>query len=564
MPTPRELLRLVTIRQRQRSVRLMLWMVLALVAMIAAYSIAFHYLMALEGRSFSWPSGLYWALTTMTTLGYGDITFESDIGMLFSVFVLVSGVLLFLMLLPFCIIQFIFAPWLNQREAARTPRRVRDDLTGHLVLTRMDAVTQTVIARARRANIPHVVIVEDAKHAGSLQDEGYQVMVGPLDSPRTYRNAGIDRAVMLATTQPDTTNTNITFTVRQLASDIRVVATADRKASVDVLSLAGADHVIQLGSTLGTAMASRVLGTTGRTRIVGNFGQTRIAEAGVRGTSLVALTVEQARLEMSCGVRLLALVERGNLQVPHPHTVIDEHTTLILAGTLEELEQYDERFAVACEDESPVLILGGGRVGRAAAEEFINRGVPYTIIERLPERIPSHLNVVHGDAAELDNLQAAGLGNASTVLVTTHEDDMNVYLTLYCRRLQPDIQIVARATHERNVSTLYRAGADGVLSYATIGAITIWNDLHAGHRIVIAEGVELFLVPVPSTLAGHAFHDTNVRAQTGCHIVAITDNDAVILDDTETIPADPTAKLMIMADRHAERQFREHYLKKYP
>lgn len=150
------------------------------------------------------------------------------------------------------------------------------------------------------------------------------------------------------------------------------------------------------------------------------------------------------------------------------------------------------------------------------------------------------------------------------MLVTTHEDDMNVYLTLYCRRLQPDIQIVARATHERNVSTLYRAGADGVLSYATIGAITIWNDLHAGHRIVIAEGVELFLVPVPSTLAGHAFHDTNVRAQTGCHIVAITDNDAVILDDTETIPADPTAKLMIMADRHAERQFREHYLKKYP
>lgn len=564
MPTLRALLRRVAIRQRQSNVRLVLWMLLALFGMVATYSALFHYVMALEGRSFSWPSGVYWALTTMTTLGYGDITFESDSGKIFSVIVLVSGVLLFLMLLPFCIIQFIFAPWLDRREAARTPRRVRDDLSGHIVFTRMDAVTQTVIARARRAKRPHVVIVEDAQRAAALHDEGYNVMVGALDSPRTYRNAGIDRAVMLASTQPDTTNTNIAFTARQLATDIIVVATADRQASVDVLELAGADRVIQLGSTLGTAMASRVLGTTGRTHIVGHFGQTLIAEAGVWATSLVGLRLEEARLEMSCGVHLLALVERGNLEVPTPDTVIGERVTLILAGTQEELEQYDERFAVAYEDESPVLILGGGRVGRAAAEEFTNRGVPYTIIERLPERTPSNLNVVQGDAAELENLQAAGLDTASTVLVTPHEDDMNVYLTLYCRRLQPEIQIVARATHERNVSTLYRAGADGVLSYATIGAITIWNDLHAGHRIVIAEGVELFLVPVPSSLGGHVVHDTNVHARTGCHIVAVTDPDGAVLDDTRTIPADPRARLMILADRHAERQFRDHYLKKNP
>jgi len=66
MPTPRELLRLVTIRQRQRNIRLVLWMLLALIGMVSVYSAGFHYLMALEGRSFSWPSGVYWALTTMT------------------------------------------------------------------------------------------------------------------------------------------------------------------------------------------------------------------------------------------------------------------------------------------------------------------------------------------------------------------------------------------------------------------------------------------------------------------------------------------------------------------
>ena len=53
------------------------------------------------------------------------------------------------------------------------------------------------------------------------------------------------------------------------------------------------------------------------------------------------------------------------------------------------------------------------------------------------------------------------------MLVTTHDDDINVYLTLYCRRLGPDLQIISRANLDRNVSTLHRAGADAVLSYAT-------------------------------------------------------------------------------------------------
>ena len=36
------------------------------------------------------------------------------------------------------------------------------------------------------------------------------------------------------------------------------------------------------------------------------------------------------------------------------------------------------------------------------------------------------------------------------VVITTHDDDVNVYLTLYCRRLRGDIQIISRATLERN------------------------------------------------------------------------------------------------------------------
>jgi hypothetical protein len=60
----------------------------------------------------------------MSTLGFGDITFRSDAGRAFSAAVLMSGALFILVLLPFAFIQFVFTPWMESREAARTPRKL--------------------------------------------------------------------------------------------------------------------------------------------------------------------------------------------------------------------------------------------------------------------------------------------------------------------------------------------------------------------------------------------------------------------------------------------------------
>lgn len=84
-----------------------------LLFMICLYSILFHYIMEYEGRKFSWLTGVYWTLVTMSTLGFGDITFTTDLGKGFSVIVLLSGIIFLLMMLPFTFIQFIYAPWLD-------------------------------------------------------------------------------------------------------------------------------------------------------------------------------------------------------------------------------------------------------------------------------------------------------------------------------------------------------------------------------------------------------------------------------------------------------------------
>jgi len=108
--------------------------------------------------------------------------------------------------------------------------------------------------------------------------------------------------------------------------------------------------------------------------------------------------------------------------------------------------------------------------------------------------------------------------------VTTHEDDMNVYLTLYCRRLRPDVQIISRATLDRNISTLHRAGADAVLSYASLGATAIWNASGKHRTVVLAEGLEVFRLPMPRSMAGHSLMQCAVSRETGCYVVATARN----------------------------------------
>src|SRR5690625_2241018 len=120
----------------RRNLHLLSKFLLLLAGMVALYSVLFHVLMSWEGQTgHSWLSGVYWALMTMSTLGYGDITFHSDLGRIYSVVVLISGVVFLLILLPFTFIEFFYAPWLEAQRQSRVPRRVPGNTAGHVVLT---------------------------------------------------------------------------------------------------------------------------------------------------------------------------------------------------------------------------------------------------------------------------------------------------------------------------------------------------------------------------------------------------------------------------------------------
>jgi voltage-gated potassium channel len=544
--------------QARRSARILGWMLGIFVVIVFAYSVLFHEIMAHEGQQYSWVTAAYWTIVTMSTLGYGDVAFESDLGRAFSVVVLLSGSVFILVLLPFTFIQFVFLPWMESSQRARAPRKVDDDVEGHVIFTGTGPIESALIERLDRAAIPHVTLVAEVEEALRLHDEGGRVMVGELDDPDTYRRAGVARSTMVATTRADTTNTNVAFTVREIQPEGLIVATANSEASVDVLHLAGCDHVFRLGDMLGTALARRVLTPDGRSQVIGDFEELLIAEAATPA-ALAGKTLAQTMIRQRTGLTVGGLWHRGTLLVARPNTVMEPGSIVVLAGSAEQLATYDELFADQAQEHGRVVIIGGGRVGRAVGRYLADHDIDHCIVEQQAERVRDPARYVVGDAASLDVLKQAGIDESTAVVITTHDDDMNVYLTNYCRRLRPELQIIARARLDRNISTLHRAGADSVLSYASTGANALWNLLTADNTLQLAEGLDVFRVPIPKELAGKTLAGAQIRESTGCTVVALADESTFRPNPLadEVLPAD--ADLVLIGDGASEHRFLTRY-----
>lgn len=547
-------------RSSRRNLKILGQYLLLLVAMITVYSVLFHYLMAWEGRQYSWITGVYWTLTVMSTLGFGDITFHTDLGLVFSIVVLLSGTLLLLVLLPFTFIQFFYAPWMEAQEAARAPRQIPAETTGHVVLTHYGPVDAALIKKLSQYQYPYVVLVPEVSRALQLHDLDLNVVVGDLDDPDTYRRLLIDKAALLATTQNDVVNTNVAITVREVSTEVPIVATAADVASVDILELAGCTRVLQLASMMGKSLARRVIGQDTKTHVIGQFDDLLIAEAGVSGTPLVGRRLREIGLRDHVNVTVAGVWERGRFEAATAETMINPSTVLVLAGTRSQLDDYDALFCIYRSSEHPVIILGGGRVGTATADGLGSQGVDYRIVEKATDLMTVDEKWILGDAADLETLKQAGIMESPSVVITTHDDAVNVYLTLYCRRLREDIQIISRSTLERNIDTLHRAGADFVISEASMGANAIFNLLHRSDVLLLAEGLDVFKVPVPASLAGKTLANSSLRKETGCSVIAIdTRNGAQVNPHPgATLPAN--GELILIGSVESERRFLDRYL----
>ena len=531
-----------------------------LVAVIALYAVLFQVIMVqVEGQSHSWITAVYWTLVTMTTLGFGDVVFSSDVGRLFTIFVLGSGVVLLLVVLPFTFIRFFYAPWLEAQVRLRAPRRVPSSVRGHVIISRYDEIGSVLIERLRPEGIPHYVVEPDPAAAAHLFNQGIAVVTGELDSRTTYDGLQVGQARLLLANREDTTNTNITLTVREVSRDVPIVGVVEHEDSIDILELSGCNHVLPLKVRLGEYLANRVSAGLGTADIIGTFEGLQIAEFSARNTPLAGLTVRETRLRERTGLNIVGVWHRGRLTPALPQSPIASESILVVAGTPAQLTALDSLLETTPHSEAPVMVIGAGTVGSAATRALKRKGVPVHVLERDPraqERLMGVADRVFvGDANDREALRKAGLEDAPSVLLTTNDDAVNVYLAVYCRRLKPDLRIVSRITHDRNLEAIHRAGADFVLSYSSLGAEAVMSLLEGHELVILGEGVDLFSMRLPRSLENKTLAETGIGSRTGLSVVAVRQDGQLVTTLRASMRMEAGAQLIMLGNVRQRRAF---------
>jgi voltage-gated potassium channel len=555
---PSQLAYLTTDREARANLRALAAYFAFLAVLVGLYAVLFHVIkLRVEHEQHSWVTGLYWTLVVMTTLGFGDITFTSDIGRLFSILVLLSGVVFLLVMLPFLFIRLFYAPWLEARLRLLAPREVQRHMSGHVIFAEHDVIAAGVIERLNTSHIPYVVLERDPGRAGQLLGEGISVIAGESDNRVTYERAAAPRARMVLANCEDTVNTNITLTVREIASDLPVIALAEEEESIEILELSGATSVLPLKHQLAEYLANRVDIGRPEAHVVGEFRGLQLAELPARDTPFVGTTVRDTRLRQQTGLSVVGFWERGKLQPAFPQTTIEPGSVIVLTGTAGQIATLNAMLPNADGLSPPVLVIGAGKVGQAAARALKRKGSRVHAVDRT-ERALAPLDgqidsVFVGDAADRRVLERAGILDARSVLLTTNDDAMNVYLAVYCRRLNANLRIVSRITHERNLEAIHRAGADFVLSYTTLGIEAVMSLLRGYPPVLLGEGVELFALPVPPSLAGRPLQESGIGSRTGLSVVALQHGTELTtpLTSETVLPADAELVMLGSDDQRA-------------
>ncbi len=317
----------------------------ALSAVIAIGTVGYHFL---EGWSYF--DGFYMVVTTLTTVGYGEVHPLSFQGRVFTIFVLISGVTLVLLTiggLTHALLESELQSFFGRR---RMDRQI-SHLSGHYILCGAGRVGRSVARELASKGAAFVVIDQnEAKFAQC--DPGWLTMNGDATKEETLRLARIDTAGgLVAAATTDATNLYVVLTARTLNPKLRIIARASEEDAAKHLRTAGADSVVSPYHFAGQRIAYTFL----RPNVINfldsatiNLGMDlEIDEFNVSASSrLAGQALGTSGIRQQSGVIILAIKRDGKMHFnPSPEDCLEAGDSLIAMGHTDGLKMLGQNAA---------------------------------------------------------------------------------------------------------------------------------------------------------------------------------------------------------------------------
>jgi predicted hydrocarbon binding protein len=198
--------------------------------------------MTLEGWSFL--TALVFTLSTVTTIGYGNVFPRQESGEIFTAALMVLALTSVVLLLSTFANRLIRLLSRGLSPMERNERAVRA-LQDHIVVAAADELAALLVQGLRAKELPFVVIGDDGAVFDRWLEEGVPAVLGNPDDEEVLRRAGIERARgLIVALASDADNVFVTLSAHGLNPRLRIIGRAHTASSIPKLRRSGANEVV--------------------------------------------------------------------------------------------------------------------------------------------------------------------------------------------------------------------------------------------------------------------------------------------------------------------------------
>ena len=254
----------------------------------------------------------YMTLTTMTTVGYGEIHPLDRAGRIFNSFLIVFGVTtIFIAIgaMTQTIIEHEFGEAIGNRRKKHMIQKLKD----HYIVCGFGRVGRGAAAELQHARAPFVVVDSNPERAEMAMAAGMLAVAADSTQDETLRQLGIERARgLVAALSSDADNLFVLLSAKGLNPKIFAAARAAEESAEEKMRRAGADAVFAPYSITGHRLAQALLRphvvqfldfTTKDIGMNVSIEQVRVAES----SEVVSKSIKDMQLSRELGVIVMAI-----------------------------------------------------------------------------------------------------------------------------------------------------------------------------------------------------------------------------------------------------------------